>query len=108
MHWSQIILLEYNNNNDNNNNNNNNNDNNNNKRLIPTLVVANASLPVAGSNGLLYCVEEQKPKSDSYIVRRSNSGFWTGVMVTLIGRLCGTDPYSFMKEHVISIEEVSC
>ena len=38
----------------------------------------------------------------------SNSGCWTDVLVTLIGRLCGTDPYSFMKEHVISIEEVSC
>ena len=39
---------------------------------------------------------------------RSNSGCLTGVLVTLIGRLCGTDPYSFMKEHVRSIEEVSC
>ena len=38
----------------------------------------------------------------------SNSGCWTGVLVTLIGRLCGTDPYSFMKEHVVSIEQVSC
>ena len=40
-------------------------------------------------------------------VIRLNSGCWTGVLVTLIGRLCGTGPYSFMKEHVISIEEVS-
>ena len=38
----------------------------------------------------------------------SNSGCWTSELVTLIGRLCGTDPYSLMKEHVISIEEVSC
>ena len=37
----------------------------------------------------------------------SNSGCWTGVLVTLIGSLCGTDPYNFMKKHVISIEEVS-
>ena len=45
------------------------------------------------------------PKQESH---RSNSGCWTGVLVTLIRRLCGIDPYSFMKEHVISIEEVSC
>ena len=53
------------------------------KELIPTLAVAN-------------------------IVHRSNPGCWTSVLVTLIGRLCGTDPYSFTKEHVISIEKVSC
>ena len=40
--------------------------------------------------------------------RSSNSGCWTGILVALIGRLRGTDPYSFMEEHVISIEEVSC
>ena len=39
-------------------------------------------------------------------VIRLNSGCWTGVLVTLIGHLCDTDPYSFMKKHVISIEEV--
>ena len=87
------------------NNNNNNNNNNNIKGRIPTLTVANASLPyLAGSNGPLYCVEGQKPKSNSHIV---NSGCRTGVLVTLIGRLCVTDPYSFMKEYVISNEEVS-
>ena len=53
------------------------------KELIPTLAVAN-------------------------IVHRSNPGCWTSVLVTLIGRLCGTDPYSFTKEHVISIGKVSC
>ena len=53
------------------------------KELIPTLAVAN-------------------------IVHRSNPGCWTSVLVTLIGRLCGTDPYNFTKEHVISIEKVSC
>ena len=52
-------------------------------------------------------MEGQKPKSNSHS-NRSNSGCWTGVLVTLIGHLCGRDPYSFMKEHVISIEEVSC
>ena len=53
------------------------------KELIPTLAVAN-------------------------IVHRSNPGCWTSVLVTLIGRLCGTDPYNFTQEHVISIEKVSC
>ena len=52
--------------------------------------------------------EGQKPKSNIHIVHRSNSGCWTVVLVTLIGGLCSTDPYSLMKEHVISIEEVSC
>ena len=47
--------------------------------------------------------EAQKQQS-----HRSNSDCWTSVLVTLIGHLCGTDPYSFMKDHVISIEEVSC
>ena len=42
------------------------------------------------------------------IVHCSNPGCWTSVLVTLIGLLCGTDPYSFTKEHVISIEKVSC
>ena len=51
----------------------------------------------------------KKPKSNSHIVHLSNPGCWTGVLVTLIGHLCGRGPYSFMKEHdVISIEEVSC
>ena len=83
--------------------------NNNKKELISTLAVANARLPqLAGSNGSLYCVEGQKFKSNSIIVHRSNSGCWTGVLVTIIGLMCGADPYSFMKEHVINIEEVSC
>ena len=47
-------------------------------------------------------------KAQKQQAHRSNSGCWTGVVVILIGRLCGTDPYSFMKEHVISIEEASC
>ena len=54
------------------------------------------------------CVEGKHPKSNSHIVHCSNSGCRTGVLVILIGRLCSTDPCSFMKEHVISIEEVSC
>ena len=54
---------------------------------------------------IILCGGTKAQKQQSH---RSNSGCWTGVMVTLIGRLCGTDPYSFMKEHVISIEEVSC
>ena len=54
------------------------------------------------------CVEGQNPKSNSHIVHCSNSGCWTGVLVILIGGLCGTDPCSLIKEHVISIEEVSC
>ena len=41
-------------------------------------------------------------------IKNSNSGRCTGVLVTLIGRLGSTDPYSFLKKHVISIEQVSC
>ena len=48
---------------------------------------------------------DKTPNSNSHIVHRSNSGCWTGVLVTLIGSLCGTDPYSFMKEHVISLRK---
>ena len=33
---------------------------------------------------------------------------FVSALIPLIGCLCSTDPYSFMKEHVISIEEVSC
>ena len=57
--------------------------------------------------GPLYCVEGKKPRNNSRIVHLSNSDCWTGVLVTLIGRLCATDPYSFMKEHMIGIKEVS-
>ena len=49
-----------------------------------------------------------KSKSNSHIVHHSNSGCWTGALFTLIGLLCDTDRYSLMKDHVISIEEVSC
>ena len=79
------------------------------KGLIPTLAVVKSRLPqLASSNGPLYCAEGQKPKSNIHIVHRSNSGCWTGILVTLIDRLCSTDPFSVMKEHVISIGEVSC
>ena len=47
-------------------------------------------------------------KAQKQQLHRSDSGCWTGVLVTLIGQLCSTDPCSFMKEHVISFEEVSC
>ena len=54
---------------------------------------------------VILCGGTKAQKQQSH---RSNSGCWTGVLVSLIGRLCSKDPYSLMKEHVISIEEVSC
>ena len=54
---------------------------------------------------VILCGGTKAQKEQSH---HSNSGCWTGILVTLIGCLCGADPYSFMKEHVISIEEISC
>ena len=80
-----------------NNNINNNNNNNSGQRALALIGWFERAIILCGGT------KAQKQQS-----HRSNSGCWTGVLVTLIGRLCGTDPYSFMKEHVISIEEVSC
>ena len=47
--------------------------------ITSTLAVANARLPkLAGSNGPLYCVDGQKPKSNSHIVQIQVAGlaYW--------------------------------
>ena len=81
--------------------------NNNNKWVYPNLRSGQRTLALIGwferAVILFGGTKAQKQHSN-----RSNSGCWTGLLVTLIGRLYGTDPYSFVKEHVISIEEVSC
>ena len=55
------------------------NNDNNNKGLIPHLALANVHLPYsAGLNEQLYCVEGQKPKSNSHIVQIQVAGltYW--------------------------------
>ena len=86
---------------------NNNNNNNNNKRAYPNPCSDQPVLALIGCFewAVILCERTKAQKQQSH---RSNSGCWTDVLVTLIGRLCGTDPYSFMKEYVISIGEVSC
>ena len=81
--------------------------NNNNKRVYPNPRSGQRVLALIGwfEQAVILCGGTKAQKQLSH---RSNSGCWTDVLATLIGRLCGTDPYSFMKEHVISIEEVSC
>ena len=93
--------------NNNNNCNNNNNYNNSNKRVYPNPRSGQGALALIGwfEQAVILRGGTKAQKHQSH---RSCSGCWTGVLVTLIGRLCGTDPYGFMKEHVISIEEVSC
>ena len=76
------------------------------KGFIPILAVANALALIGWFERVVMLCGGTKAKKQQ--PHRSNSGSWTGMLVTLIGRLYGTDPYSFMKEHVISIEEVSC
>ena len=90
----------------NNTNNNNNNNNNNNKRVYPNPRSGKRALALIGwfERAVIPCGGTKAQKQQLHC---SNSGCWTGVLVTLIGHLCGTDSYSFMKEHVISIEEVS-
>ena len=44
--------------------------------------------------GVILCGGTKAQKQQSHSL---NSVCWTGILVTLIGRLCGTDPYSFMK-----------
>ena len=84
-----------------------NNNNNDNKKVDPNPRSGQGTLAFIGrfERAVILCggIKAQKQQ-----LHRSNSGCWTGVLVTLIGHLCGTDSYSFMKEHVISIEEVSC
>ena len=94
-------------NNNNNNDRNNNINNNNNNNPYPNPCSGQRALALIGcfQRAVILCGGTKSQKQQSH---RSNSGCWTGVLVTLIGRLCGTDPYSFMKEHVINIEEVSC
>ena len=89
---------------DNNNNNNNSNNNNNNKRVYPNPHSGQRVLALIGwfKRAVILCGGTKAQKQQSH---HSNSGCWTGVLVTLIGRLCGTDPYSFMKEHVISMRK---
>ena len=78
-----------------------------NKRVYPNPRSGQRALAFIGwfERAVIVCGGTKAQKQQSH---RLNSGCWTGVLVTLIGRLCRTDPYSFMKEHVISIEEVSC
>ena len=81
--------------------------NNNNKWVYPNPLSGQHTLALIGwfERAIILCGGTKAQKQQS---NRSNSGCWTGLLVTLIGRLCGTDPYSFVKEHVISVEEVSC
>ena len=91
-----------------NNSNNNNNGNNINNTLVNAHThSAQRALALVGwfKQAVILCGGTKAQKQQSHC---SNSGCWTSVLVTLIGRLCATDPYSFMKENVISIEEVSC
>ena len=84
-----------------------NNNNNNNKRAYPNPRSGQSALALIGwfEWAVILCGGTKAQKQQSH---HSNLGCWTGVLVTLIGCLCDTDPYSFLKEHVISIEEVLC
>ena len=90
-----------------NNNNSNNSNNNSNRRAYANPCSGQRALALIGwfEWAVILCGGTKAQKQQPH---RSNSGCWTGVLVTLIGHLCGADPYSFMKEHVMSIEEVSC
>ena len=81
--------------------------NNNNNKVYPNPRRGQHALALIGwfERAVILCGGTKAQKQQSH---RSNSGCWTGVLVTLIRRLCSTDPYSFMKENVISIEKVSC
>ena len=92
----------YSNNNSNNNNNNNNKNNNNNNNDL------GLSQPLQWpTRACLNWLD----RTGRYTVWRDKSLKATGtsfiVQNQVAGRLCGTEPYSFMKEHVRSIEEVS-
>ena len=108
------IFLPGNNNNNNINNNNNtinnninNNINNINNKDLPNPCSGQRTLVLIGwfEGAVILYGGTKTQKQQSH---RSNSGYWIGVLVTLIGCQSGTDPYGFMKEHVISIAEVSC
>ena len=98
-----------NNNNDDGNNNgdNDNNNNNNNNRAYPSRHSGQPALALIGwfERAVTLCGGTKSEKQQSH---RSSFKFRLLDWRILIDRLCGTDPYSFMKEHVISIEKVSC
>ena len=74
----------------------NNNNNNNNNRVYPNPHSGQRVLALIGwfKRAVILCGGTKAQKQQSH---HSNSGCWTGVLVTLIGRLCGTDPTASWK-----------